>query len=296
MNELLEQWKIRMINSDLSKNTIETYLLGINEFFDWIKKNKNVDSIDLEIIKSMNFADFDLFMTYLRGDKNNSASTRSLKTSIIHTFYKFLVKMDLISDKENNSKKLNKPKLPKTNASFLNEEEAQSLIHASMNKRKGSIRDTAILMLFINTGLRLNELCSINVNDIKEDCIKVVGKGNKERVVNLNEETISAINDYISIRPKVENEALFLSERKIRIGRSAIQNMTKSVLKSIGRQDCSVHKLRHTSATLMLSGGANVRNVQEILGHNSLDTTMRYLHCIDKDRKFASDCIKIKKI
>lgn len=149
-------------------------------------------------------------------------------------------------------------------------------------------RDYAIIMLFLNCGLRLSELSSINIDSIRDrDTLTVIGKGNKERTVFLNQATYEAIEDYINVRPKdnLDNKALFISRKKKRLGNRGIQYMIDKYLEKSGLDTdvYSTHKLRHTAATLMYKyGNVDIRALQEILGHESVATTQIYTHIDNK--------------
>jgi site-specific recombinase XerD len=157
-------------------------------------------------------------------------------------------------------------------------------------------RDYAIITLFLNCGLRLSELISINIDKIKGDTLAVVGKGNKERTIYLNDVCIKAIEDYLSVRPEAQpghEKALFISNRKTRFTQRGVQHMVDKYLNEAGLagKHYSPHKLRHTAATLMYQyGHVDIRALQEILGHESVSTTQIYTH-IDKEQ--LRDAVKL---
>jgi len=144
-------------------------------------------------------------------------------------------------------------------------------------------RDFCILTIFLNCGLRISELAGLDLSDLRSDSIRVLGKGNKERIVYINDACADAINDYLGIRKSiaaVDKKALFLSNRRIRISTSTIHSLVKKHLLAAGLDSSkySSHKLRHTAATLMLKSGVDVRTLQELLGHEHLNTTQIYTH------------------
>lgn len=153
---------------------------------------------------------------------------------------------------------------------------------------RNSERDYAIITLFLNCGMRLSELVNINIKDItfSESKLNVIGKGNKERTIYLNNACVSAINKYLTVRPKEgikydSKDALFLSERRERISNRTVQLIVKKELLKAGLDinKYSVHKLRHTAATLMYQyGNVDIRALQELLGHESISTTEIYTH------------------
>lgn len=154
-------------------------------------------------------------------------------------------------------------------------------------------RDFCILTIFLNCGLRISEIAGMNLSDIRSDHIRVLGKGNKERVVYLNDATAQAINDYLIVRrdiAAVDRNALFLSSRRTRITREALHAMVKKSLLRAGldADKYSAHKLRHTAATLMLSNGVDVRTLQELLGHENLNTTQIYTHVDNSELRIAA--------
>ena len=179
-------------------------------------------------------------------------------------------------------------RLPK----YLSLEQSKKLLEVSENEdNRNYERDHAITTLFLNCGMRLSELVGINIKDINfEDCqMNVIGKGNKERTIYLNKACIKAINEYLAVRPKEgikkdtkdSDKALFLSERRQRIGKRTVQDIIYKELRLAGIDSTkySVHKLRHTAATLMYQyGGVDIRALQELLGHESIATTEIYTH------------------
>ena len=157
-------------------------------------------------------------------------------------------------------------------------------------------RDYAIITLFLNCGLRLSELIGINIDKIKGDTLTVVGKGNKERTIYLNDVCIKAIEEYLAVRPEANpghENALFLSNRKTRFTQRGVQHMVDKYLKEAGLsgKHFSPHKLRHTAATLMYQyGHVDIRSLQELLGHESVSTTQIYTH-INKEQ--LRDAVKL---
>ena len=184
------------------------------------------------------------------------------------------------------------PKIEKTLPVYLTLDESLNLlktIEKSKMKLVYKKRDYAIVTLFLNCGMRLSELSGINISHLKEDnTLKVIGKGNKERTIYLNEASVYAIQEYLKLRPQIEDDALFLSMREQRMSNRSIQHMIEKHMKNSGldTNKYSAHKLRHTAATLLYEyGNADIRSLQEILGHESVNTTEIYTHVNKKSLK-----------
>lgn len=192
---------------------------------------------------------------------------------------------------ENPISDLDAPKIPKTLPRYLTLEESQRLLMAVEGKNKA--RDYCIICLFLNCGLRISEIVGLNLSDVRPDHLRVMGKGSKERTVYLNEACIAAINDYIQVRKNIattDKNAFFLSARRARMSTDAVHAMVKKTLKKAGldADKYSSHKLRHTAATLMLSSGVDVRTLQELLGHENLNTTQIYTHVDNSGLRIAA--------
>ena len=186
---------------------------------------------------------------------------------------------------------LDTPKLQKALPHYLTLEESQRLLSAVDGKNKQ--RDYCILCLFLNCGLRISEMVGLNLTDIRQDCLLIHGKGSKERIVYLNDACVQALNDWLAIRKDIattDKNAVFLSARRKRVSVDAIQVMVhKTLLKAgLDANAISPHKLRHTAATLMLQGGVDVRTLQELLGHENLNTTQIYTHIANAELKKAA--------
>lgn len=289
----------------LSKKTAMEYFYDIRTFLRFIYTRKidskidfneiNPDEIDEDILKSVNKRDFYAYMGYLSSSRRNSAKTRSRKASSVRSFFKFL-KDVLEVIEENPALDIELPKLEKSLPVYLTLQEAIMLLKSVKNyeqKPVYSSRDYAIIVLFLNTGMRLSELVGINIGDIRIDgTLRVRGKGNKERTVYLNEACKSALGDYLSLRPKIKSDALFLSSHEKRISNRAVQKLVEKYLEKSGLdpKTYSVHKLRHTAATLMYQyGNTDILALKEILGHESVSTTQIYTHVDNKSLREAVD-------
>lgn len=245
----------------------------------------DIMDIDVEFIKGIDLNDLYDYMMYVSNAKNNKARAMARKVSSLKSFFKYLnVKAKLIDF--NPAKELDSPKIVKSLPRYLELSESKQLLNSIEGRNKE--RDYAIITLFLNCGMRLNELVGINLSHIKGNRLTVLGKGNKERTVYLNEACIEAIEEYLKVRPKTglaDEDALFISSQKKRVSDKTVQYLVKKHIREAGLDATkySTHKLRHTSATLMYKyGKVDIRALQEILGHENLNTTEIYTH-VDSD-------------
>lgn len=289
-----------------SKNTVSEYFFDLRTFLRYMKvlhmnasldefESIPIDDISIEFIQSITLHDLYEFLSYASSERLNNANSRARKVAALRSFFKYLnTKAKLISD--NPAKDLDSPKIPKSLPKYLSLDESRSLLsHIDGNDK---LRDYCIITLFLNCGMRLSELAAINLKDIKDEKLTVIGKGNKERVIYLNKACMQAINAYIEKeRPKEgikhpHQNALFISRNKQRLSIKTIQHLVKKHLNAAGLDDTkySVHKLRHTAATLMYQHGhVDVRVLQEILGHTNLATTQIYTHLDSEQLRHAAD-------
>jgi len=296
-----------------SRATVDEYFLDLRNFFRYLKIQRglvprateldeiSIRDVDLDFVSRVTLAEVYDYLAFLSRDKAkftrarseeyglNSAS-RARKVSCIRGFYKYLTnKAKLLTD--NPVQDLDAPRPKRSLPRYLTLEESQRLLQSVDGMHKE--RDYCILCIFLNCGLRISEIAGMNLSDVRSDHLRVLGKGNKERVVYLNDATAEAINNYLAIRKTtaaVDRNALFLSSRRTRITREAIHAMVKKSLLRAGldSEKYSAHKLRHTAATLMLSHGVDVRTLQEILGHESLNTTQIYTHVDNTELRIAA--------
>lgn len=276
-----------------SELSVIEYASDLRTFFRYIAREKGIYSqdtpneeidlspIDLNIIQSVNLNDAYKFIIYCKNIRGNSESTRARRVVAIRRFYSYL--SDNLGVIEHNPmKNLDAPKTKKALPKYLTLEEAEKLLSVISGKYKE--RDYAIITLFLNCGMRLSELVAIDYNDIRADgSLTITGKGNKERVVYLNQACINALVDYMKVWPNdgVKDKALFLSSRNSRISPKTVQHIVYSYIDKAGYGDrgLSVHKLRHTAATLMYRhGNVDLLLLKEILGHENLGTTEIYTH------------------
>lgn len=286
-----------------SQNTINEYFYDMRMFLRFIKVHKNltdaddfnsisIDDVDADLIRKITLSDLYSFMSYLTRERNNNANTRARKVASLKSFFNYLSnKAGIIQ--YNPASELESPKILKKLPKYLSIEESKKLLNSIDGENRE--RDYAIITLFLNCGLRLAELTSIDINKIKNDTLTVIGKGGKERTIYLNNACKKAIENYLKVRPVdgvKDKNALFLSKRKQRISRKTVQHIVKKYIASSGLDPdkYSVHKLRHTAATLLYRyGNVDIRALQEILGHESISTTEIYTHVNSQQLKKAID-------
>lgn len=278
-----------------SPNTIINYTYDLTLLFKYLigrdynvknYDNINIGFVDDDFIRNITLSDLYDFLNYVEVDRKNSAYAKTRKIATLKSFFKFLnVKMKIID--ENPTLELETPKIKKRLPVYLTLDQSKRVLE-SMNKgKKYYSRDYCIFVLFLNCGMRLSELCNIKLKDIKEDTITIIGKGDKERTVYLNEECIKAINNYLKDRKELNNynEYLFLSKRKTKITARAVEDLVKKHIENAGFKDkkYTPHKLRHSAATMYLKEGVDIRFIQEILGHENISTTEIYTHVDDEE-------------
>ena len=281
-----------------SPKTVDEYYVDLRTFFRYIKYTKklvpenilfeeiSINDIDIDILKSITLTDLYEYLNYLLVERKNNAATRSRKISSLKSFFNYLTnKVGLLS--VNPTIELDMPKKKSALPKFLTLEQSINLLNCVNGPYKE--RDYCILTLFLNCGMRLSELVGINLSDIKSDkTLRLTGKGNKERIVYLNDACLSALEQYLNVRPRInlkDKNALFISKFNKRISPKTVQYIVKKYLARIelDQQGYSVHKLRHTAATLMYQHGeVDIRILKDILGHSNLGTTEIYTHISNK--------------
>lgn len=304
-----------------SQLTISEYYLDLRMFLRFIKLmrsdmpiHSNLDDIsikdiDIAFIRSIDTSDIFDFLSYLANERTTnpeasapeygiSPSSRARKLSAIKSFYKYLTVRTKQLD-ENPVADLEYPKLRKSLPKYLTLEESSRLLQAVNGPNEK--RDYAILMLFLNCGIRRSELVGLNLSDVYEDRIRVLGKGSKERFVYFGSACRKAIDSYLVERNQrvlTDNRALFGSRNGNRISVEAVHRLVKKALLQAGLDSTqfSAHKLRHTAATMMLSGGVDVKTVQEVLGHENLNTTQIYTHIENTELKLAAEANPLSKL
>lgn len=295
-----------------SQKTVDEYYIDLRTFFRFLKRRRKIvsddiefdditiDDVDINLIKTVSLNDAYEYMDYLMRERNNQNATRARKCSSLKGYFNFLYsKKHLIDD--NPMAELEVPKKKKSLPKYLTLEQSIELLNSVDGPNKQ--RDYCIITLFLNCGLRVSEMAGLNYSDIRSDnTMRVVGKGNKERIVYLNKACIDAVNEYKKVRPVddvKDKKALFISRNHQRVSVKTIQAMVYKYLEKIGlnAQGYSCHKLRHTAATLMYQhGGVDVRVLKDVLGHENLGTTEIYTHLSSEQMKNASESNPLSKV
>ncbi len=271
MKKQIEQFLIHlMAEKNVSPHTLKAYTQDLNEFDAFVdKKPKNIDNLDIRTF---------LASLYHRNLKKSSISR---KLASIRSFFKYLHREGYV--KSNPAKLVSSPKVPKTLPKFLTIDEVFSLVETPKGETFKPTRDKAIIEILYSSGLRVSELTSLDISDldIKETILRVKGKGRKERIVPIGTKAMEAIKNYlperISLRKK--SPGLILNNRGGRLTQRSVRRILLQYSRMINLAgDLSPHTLRHTFATHLLHEGADLRSIQELLGHSSLSTTQKYTH------------------
>lgn len=294
-----------------SRRTVDEYYLDLRGFFRFLKLDKglvpktapmdsiSIDDIELNFVKSITLTDIYSYMNYLSRDRGLNNASRSRKVATIRSFYKYLTNKAKLLE-VNPVQDLDSPRMKKSLPKYLNLDESLELLDSVDGKN--SSRDYCILTLFLNCGLRISELVALNKTDVRGDQLRVLGKGNKERILYLNDACQQAIADWMIERDMltlVDQNALFVTlQNRRRISRAAVHKLVKKHLAAAGLDSTqySSHKLRHTAATLMLQNGVDVRTLQEVLGHDHLNTTQIYTHVASDDLRTAARANPLSKV
>jgi site-specific recombinase XerD len=296
-----------------SPRTVHEYYLDLRNFFRFIFQYKNLcppnqkfntislDLLNLELIREITLNDVYAYLNFLAQERpvqpnsshsavGLSAKSRARKVSALRTYFKYLTDKVHLLD-VNPITQLDLPKYKKDAVpKYLSVDSAEDLLdHVDGTFKE---RDYCILVFFLNCGLRVSELVGLNLDDIRDNYIRVLGKGNKERILYLNDACVEALNAYLPKRFSpcaADAKALFVSRNSRRINVQTVKWLVKKHLKAAGLSDkgYSAHKLRHTAATLMYQNGVDIRTLQEVLGHDNVNTTMIYTHTADENLKKA---------
>lgn len=296
-----------------SQRTVDEYYLDMRNFFRYLKQQRDpalagkaldeidIRDVDIDFISRITLTDIYSYLTYLSRDrvqhqnseisnKGLNAASRARKLATIRSFFNYICnKRHLLED--NPCKDVDTPKQMKSLPRYLTLNESLSLLESVDGANRE--RDYCILTLFLNCGLRISELIGLDITDIHDDALRVLGKGNKVRVVYLNQACKDALARYMAVRRPItgrDKNALFLSGHNRRISRSMVHALVKKHLSAAGLDSAkySSHKLRHTAATLMLQNGVDVKAVQEVLGHEHLNTTEIYTHIDNEALRVAA--------
>lgn len=295
-----------------SENTINEYFIDIRTFFRYMKQLRglvpptlpedkiDITDIDVAFLKTVTLNDVYEYMNYLRGERSNSNKTRARKTSSLRMFFKYLTDYTHVLD-TNPVRNLDTPKQKRSLPRYLTLEQATELLRVVSGDF--AERDYCMMVLFLNCGLRRAELVGINLDDIShtDHTLRVRGKGNKERMLYLNTACQQALEQYLKVRPVdgvQDKKALFLSHLKKRISLQGVHYVVKNYLQQVdGAENMTVHKLRHTAATLMYQqGNVDLRVLQNILGHENLGTTEIYTHLSNEQLERAAESNPLSQI
>ena len=289
-----------------SPRTVDEYALDLRMFLRFLKRHRgltdkrtsfdeiSIHDIGVDMLKTVTMNDFYAFLNYLAREKGDSAATRARKVSCLRSYFKYLTN-NLHVLTHNPAEFLEVPKNPSRLPIYLSLDESMRLLDAVEGEY--AARDYAILTIFLNCGIRLSELCGMNLSrlNLSQRVVRIVGKGNKERLVHLNDACVEALTAYLATRPTEgvrgeDRDAVFLSRQRRRISGRTVELMMKKTLERAGLDTelYTPHKLRHTAATLMFTSGVDVRTLKEVLGHEQLNTTQIYTHVGDQQLREAT--------
>ena len=287
-----------------SSGTVDEYFVDLRTFLRYFQHQKGlvpptlpfeeipIDTVDVELLKQVTLLDVYEYMNYVKNERGNGNATRARKATSLRTFFHYLT--DVTHRLEQNPvQNLDSPKKKKSLPKYLTVEQSIDLLKSAGGEF--AERDYCMLTILLNCGLRRAEIVGLNLTDIGSDrTLRVRGKGNKERMLYLNDACWDAISRYLKVRPVdgvKDRDALFLSRLKSRITVQGVHYVVKGYLKQVeGAENLSTHKLRHTAATLMYQqGGTDIRVLKDILGHENLGTTEIYTHLSTKQLKEATE-------
>lgn len=266
------------IDKKYSINTIKSYIKDLKKYSDFI--NKNILKVDKKDI-----------INFINNEKKNDKNDKTINHDIIviKNFYRYLIKEQII--KTNPSDNIEVPKLKKTLPKVLSEKDINAILNIEL-KTKLDYRNKAILELLYSSGLRVSELINLKIQDVDlvDNIVRIYGKGSKERIVPIGEFATRYLNEYMNIYRsqiiKTPNDYVFLNSRGDKITRQTIFKIIKQRLKENGISvGASPHTIRHSFASHMLNNGADLRSIQELLGHSDISTTQIYTHISTKKIK-----------
>lgn len=297
-----------------SEKTIDTYFIDLRIFLRYLKVKNGVvppntpfnmidiSDVPLEYIKSLTKLDILQYLNYVASDRKNTAKTRHRKLASLRLFFRCLHRdLELISEEP--TKDVDYPKMHEHLPKFLTLDESIKLLENMNTEDPFYLRDYCIVTLFINCGMRLSELVGLNMQDVDLDerTMRLLGKGNKERIIHVNDACADAILTYLPTRKPSDKEpnALFLSKQGSRITNRRVEQIVDNALRdsNLDNRGLSTHKLRHTAATLMYQhGNVDPLMLKEILGHKSISTTEIYTHISNDGLKQAMDASPLANI
>jgi len=282
MKQLLKKFLDYLsLQKNCSSNTLRGYRRDIFQFINFLKKKK------INSFKSISYQDLLSYLGYLR-NYGYSETTIGRKVASLKSFFKFLSARKII--KSNPVALLSSPKKPDRLPDFLTLEEVEKILNIPSEKNWQSLRDKAILELLYSTGIRVGELTSLKIGDIDffQELIKVKGKGKKERIVPIGRYALKALIEYIERRPNKKEKNVFLNKYGKPLSERSVERIIDKFSKKAGiGKKITPHTFRHTFATHMLDRGADLRTVQELLGHERITTTQIYTHLtVEKLKEF----------
>ncbi len=293
-----------------TQRTVNSYYYDISVFLRYLKIKNGFDASDipfdeisindipLDWLAKFTLLDAYAYLSYLSNERHNSPSTRARRTTALKTFFDYLSDKAMLI-KENPVAHLDRPKEPDVLPKFLDLEQSKQLLNNTDVASSHPERDYCILTLFLNCGMRLSELVGLNLEDYSKQqrTLRLFGKGQKERIVYLNDACISALDAWLAVRPKDNHtlKAMFIlmyNKEYKRISNRRVQRIVEDQLKraGLGNLGISTHKLRHTCATIMYEyGHVDPMVLRDVLGHKSVATTQIYTHLSDKDKQRAAE-------
>ncbi len=311
LNEFFTYQRVVLLKSE---KTIEAYHYDLRIFLRYLKVKKGVVEPDtpfnmisisdtpIEYIKSLTKLHILQYLNYVASERENTAKTRHRKLASLRLFFKCMHR-DLGLIDSDPTKDVDYPKMPDHLPKFLTLDESINLLENMNVDDPYYLRDYCIVTLFINCGMRLSELVGLNMQDVNLDerSMRLLGKGNKERIIHINDACADAIITYLPTRKPSDKEpnALFLSKQGSRLCNRRVEQIVDNALRdsNLDNRGLSTHKLRHTAATLMYQhGNVDPLMLKEILGHKSISTTEIYTHVSNEGLKTAMDASPLANI
>lgn len=290
-----------------SLKTVDGYYYDLKHFIGWLHAQERPrdpdafgdESVDLELLGKITRSDIYAYLSWLARDRKEESASQARRLSSLKSLFHYLTAAtnQLKSDP---TQGVPFPRAREALPRFLTEDQAQKLLDSIRGPHE--LRDTTVILLFMTCGLRVSEMAGLDLGSVLGDSIRILGKGNKERLVYLGPAVRDQMRDYLAYRrtlkpAKGHEDALFLSQQNRRISVRRLQLMVqeKVLAAGIDADQISPHKLRHTAATMMLRQGVDVRTVQEVLGHERLDTTQIYTHVSSADLRLAADALPLRR-